>query len=46
MDAVAISHVEAGTAGGIFVGRVVGEDVGVGFTNDDVGGSTVGGEVD
>ncbi len=32
-------------AGGVVVGRVVGEDVGVRFANDDVGGSTVGGEV-
>ncbi len=42
---MAISHVEEG-AEGVVVGRVVGEDVGVGFTNDDVGGSTVRGEVD
>jgi hypothetical protein len=46
MHAVAIRHVETGAAGGVVVGRVVGEDVGVGFANDDVGGSTVGGEVD
>jgi hypothetical protein len=43
---VAISHVKAGAAGGVVVGRVVGEDVGIGVTNDDVGSSTVGCEFD
>ncbi len=32
---MAISHVKAGAVGGVVVGRVVGEDVGIGVTNND-----------
>ncbi len=43
---MAISHIKVGAAGRVVVRSVVSEDVGIGVTNDDVGGSTVGGEFD